>query len=47
MIWIKKKDKDGKYTYKSIYTFVSSNFEARTTFLFNELFYSTKSLEDK
>ena len=38
-------DKDSKYTYKPIYTFVSSNYEARTTFLFLacffiELFYS-------
>ena len=30
---------------ESIHTFVSSNFVARTTFLFNELFYSTKRID--
>ena len=29
-----KKDKDNKNTYKPFYTFVSSNYEARATFLF-------------
>ena len=49
-----KKDKDSKYTYKPIYTFVSSNYEARTTFLFltclfNGLIYrfSKKVIEDR
>ena len=51
----KKKDKDSKYEYKSIYTFVSSNFETLTTFIFfclclsNGLFYSfsKKVIEDR
>ena len=46
---LKKKDKDSKYTYKSVYTFVSSIFEARTTYpflacLFNGLFYTGGNL---
>ena len=40
-----KKDKDNKFTYKCVYTFVSSIFESRTTFLvlaFILIYYSTE-----